>query len=318
MAEKYEKTDKMYEMICQDYNLLQVISRFGLPLGFADKTIEEVCGEQEVDCETFLAVVNFTKYGLLPHNTLAHISIRTLCDYLRQSHSYYLDFLLPSIRRNLIEALGFCSHNDVAILIVKFFDEFFVQVRKHLETENKNVFPYIDSLLSGKKIKPIALQMSLLHQVPIEDKLSELKNIIIKYYSSESNNNLLNSTLHNIFMCEEDLRSHCELEDRLFIPQVESLEEKIKRKQDLQPEDEEDGSATLTEREKEIISCVVKGLTNKEIADKLFISINTVTTHRRNIARKLDIHSPSGLTIYAIVNKLVDISEIDISGSIEE
>ena len=52
---------------------------------------------------------------------------------------------------------------------------------------------------------------------------------------------------------------------------------------------------------------VVQGLTNKEIADKLFIAHNTVITHRRNIARKLQIHSIAGLTIYAIVNKLVEI-----------
>ena len=49
-------------------------------------------------------------------------------------------------------------------------------------------------------------------------------------------------------------------------------------------------------------------MSNKEIANSLFISLNTVITHRRNIARKLQIHSVAGLTIYAIVNKLVDIS----------
>lgn len=79
-------------------------------------------------------------------------------------------------------------------------------------------------------------------------------------------------------------------------------------------EEEEEGKENaqepLSQREKEIITCVVKGMTNKAIADKLFISIHTVITHRRNIARKLQIHSPAGLTIYAIVNKLVELSDI--------
>lgn len=66
----------------------------------------------------------------------------------------------------------------------------------------------------------------------------------------------------------------------------------------------------LSSREKEIISHVVKGYTNQEIADKLFLSVHTVMTHRRNIARKLQIHSATGLTIYAIVNKIVDLTEI--------
>ena len=62
--------------------------------------------------------------------------------------------------------------------------------------------------------------------------------------------------------------------------------------------------------EKEIIGCVVRGMTNKEIAEQLFISVHTVITHRRNITRKLQIHSAAGLTIYAIVNKLVELSEV--------
>ncbi|MFI3287150.1 MAG: LuxR C-terminal-related transcriptional regulator [Rikenellaceae bacterium] len=66
----------------------------------------------------------------------------------------------------------------------------------------------------------------------------------------------------------------------------------------------------LSAREKEIIVCVVKGMINKQIADELCISTHTVVTHRKNIANKLQIHSPSGLTIYAIVNNLVDLADV--------
>ena len=66
----------------------------------------------------------------------------------------------------------------------------------------------------------------------------------------------------------------------------------------------------LSDREKDVIVALVQGMANKEIADHLCISINTVITHRRNIARKLQIHSPAGLTIYAIINGLVDISTV--------
>lgn len=79
------------------------------------------------------------------------------------------------------------------------------------------------------------------------------------------------------------------------------------------PDDEPEGDdeqQSLSSREKEIVVCVVKGMTNWEIADRLFLSTHTVITHRRNIARKLQIHSASGLTIYAIVNKLVELGDI--------
>lgn len=67
---------------------------------------------------------------------------------------------------------------------------------------------------------------------------------------------------------------------------------------------------TLSNREKEIVALVTRGLTNKEIADKLYLSVHTVVTHRRNIARKLEIHSATGLTIYAIVNGIVPLSDL--------
>ncbi|MDE6257873.1 MAG: response regulator transcription factor [Muribaculaceae bacterium] len=90
---------------------------------------------------------------------------------------------------------------------------------------------------------------------------------------------------------------------------VETITEKIKMLS-ASKESPSDNKEPISNREKEIIINVVKGLTNKEIADKLFLSVHTVITHRRNIARKLEIHSATGLTIYAIVNKLVDISEL--------
>ena len=110
------------------------------------------------------------------------------------------------------------------------------------------------------------------------------------------------------------------MEDYLFVPAVLQLEENIKNKKEsivsrVQEEtisEEPASQDNLSQREKEIIRCVVKGLSNKEIAEELFISIHTVITHRRNIARKLEIHSPTLLTVYAIVNKLVDISEVKI------
>ena len=67
---------------------------------------------------------------------------------------------------------------------------------------------------------------------------------------------------------------------------------------------------SLSSREKEVIVCVIKGMTNKQIADELRLSAHTVITHRRNISAKLQIHSTAGLTIYAIVNKLVELDEV--------
>lgn len=90
---------------------------------------------------------------------------------------------------------------------------------------------------------------------------------------------------------------------------VDKLTQKVASLMNVAADDENELDA-LSQREKEIIGCIVRGMTNKEIAEKLFISVHTVITHRRNITRKLQIHSAAGLTIYAIVNKLVELGEV--------
>jgi DNA-binding NarL/FixJ family response regulator len=91
---------------------------------------------------------------------------------------------------------------------------------------------------------------------------------------------------------------------------IDSIKSKLSKTFDTDVSEDKEESSVLSQREKEIITCVVKGQINKEIADTLFLSTHTVNTHRRNIARKLGIHSTAGLTIYAIVNKLVELDEI--------
>lgn len=70
-----------------------------------------------------------------------------------------------------------------------------------------------------------------------------------------------------------------------------------------------DENKELSTREREILTAVAKGKTNKEIADEFNLSIYTVVSHRKNISQKLGINSISGLTIYAIINKIINVND---------
>ncbi len=296
----YTEENRMCDLVCDRYAVLQVMSRFGIALGFGDKTIAEVCAESKVDAPTFLAVVNLLlNYGNGTELS-RQVSVQALTDYLHNSHGYFLDFRLPAIRRKLIEAVD-CSHSDVSFAIIRFFDEYVAEVHKHMAYEEKTVFPYVTGLLTGAGSDLYSIDEFRSRHDQIEAKLSELKNIIIKYYPSDETNEL-NGALFDIFTCEHELATHNAVEDEIFIPAVERLAAEGPRGEK---------SAPLSAREKEVIGCVVKGLTNKQIADELCISAHTVITHRRNIASKLQIRSVAGLTIYAIVNKIVELSEIE-------
>lgn len=224
---KYAGTDKMSDLICENYSLLLVMSRFGLSLGFGDKTVEQVCEQQGVHTGTFLAVVNFMDDECcVPDEYHQGVSVEALMDYLRQAHSYFLEFNLPAIRRKLIDAID-CSRDDVAFLILKFFDEYVNEVRAHMEYENLTVFEYVNNLLRGKIVSEYNISIFAARHNQIEAKLTELKNIIVKYYPSNANNNLLNSVLFDIYSCEKDLCSHCRVEDYMFVPLIMELEKKI-------------------------------------------------------------------------------------------
>lgn len=305
----YEADDKMIDLISDNYSMLQGLSAFGIRLGFGDKTVSEVCREQDVDCYTFLTVVNFLINGYTPKETDDRISVRTLLGYLQASHRYFLDFQLPSIRHELEASLS--KGEGLEPLILRLFDEYAHDIQLHMKYEEKTLFPYVEALLKGEPTTGYNVDIFSKHHSDTTGKFQELKNIIIKYLPPAGlANNQLTATLYDIYNNEEWLLNHSNVEEVLFVPAIRLLEQRVK----------EDGvsarissmirnaesSESISEREKEIIVCLVQGMSNKEIAAHLFISVNTVITHRRNISRKLQIHSLAGLTIYAIANNLID------------
>ncbi|MBR4307103.1 MAG: helix-turn-helix transcriptional regulator [Bacteroidaceae bacterium] len=305
----YEADDKMIDLISDNYSMLQGLSAFGIRLGFGDKTVCEVCREQDVDCYTFLMVVNFLINGYTPKESDEKISVKTLLGYLQASHRYFIDFQLPSIRTKLEESLQ--KGGGLAALILRLYDEYAHDIRLHMKYEEKTLFPYVEALLRGEQTSGYNVDIFSKHHSDTKGKFQELKNIIIKYLPHNGlANNQLTATLYDIYNNEEWLLNHSNVEEILFVPAIRLLEQKVKE-DDVSTRlsnmiKNAESTESVSEREKEIIICLVQGLSNKEIAAQLFISVNTVITHRRNISRKLQIRSLAGLTIYAIANNLID------------
>lgn len=310
----YEANDKMISLIKDNYSLLQSLGSFGINLGFGDKTVRETCEDNNVDTYTFLAVVNFTMNGYSNFENDEQLSVPTLMHYLEASHAYFLDFQLPFVRRELEESIS--TEDHLGRLILKFYDEYAHEIRRHMKYEEKTLFPYVHSLLDHHLMEGYSIETFSKHHEGTDKKLREIKLMIIKYLPSNAHlNNMLTATLYDIYNNEEWLRLHAQVEDNIFVPAIRRLEEELKQNDVTKNISSmvlksSDNSDALSDREKDVIIGVVQGMLNKEIADHLCISVNTVITHRRNIARKLQIHSPAGLTIYAIVNGLVDISSV--------
>ena len=301
----YKATDKICDLMAHEEDAIQIISRFGLEMGVGEQTIEQVCATHNVHTPTFLAVIN---YKVFKHRALpADIDLPTLQKFLHNAHTYFLDFRLPRLRRSLVEAIIPADPTTkIPGLILRCYDEFVEEIRTHIEHENEGL--YEEHAHDDQRIT---------------DKLAEIKNLIIKYYPGVSNQNdtavrqqsaityLLISVMSELWHTEQDFADHCAIEDYVLRPAVARANgEKARGLKSLnrnsQPMQEE-----LSEREKDVLIQVVRGLSNKEIADVLCISMHTVVSHRKHITRKLNIHSTAGLTIYAIVNKLIDINSLE-------
>ena len=221
---KYKPTDKLRNLVRDNSSLLMVMSRFGISSGFGEKSVDEVCCMHGVDVATFLAVANLISGKDNDHSSL---SLSSLIGYLRRAHTYFLDYNLPTIRRRLIEALDCSGSDDVAFLILKFYDEYVTEVRKHMEYEDTVVFTYVDDLLQNRLGSGFTISVFSGKHNHIDVKLKELKDIVISYYPNKCND-MLNSVLFDIINCEQDLASHCNVEDMLFIPAVEELERRVR------------------------------------------------------------------------------------------
>lgn len=224
---QYQESDKMFDLISGNYSMVLVMSRFGIKVGFGDKTIGDVCRKNRVDTCTFLTVVNFLleQRAAPVEDTGKCLSAESLISYLHNAHDYFLKFRLPHLRRKLTEAIKDCPA-DVAFVIGKFFDEYIDEVHKHMMYEEKTVFPYVRSLIKGEKDPKYNITIFRKRHDQIEMKITELKNLILKYYPGEGSH-LLNSVLFDIFTTEDDLSTHNHIEDYLFTPAIIELEKQL-------------------------------------------------------------------------------------------
>ncbi|MDR2684802.1 MAG: hemerythrin domain-containing protein [Prevotellaceae bacterium] len=223
----YKPTDKMSFLAASHYKMLLVMSRFGIALGFGDKTIREVCTENQIDTNTFLAIVEILLNSESKINFReCKVSLAALVEYLQNSHSYFLSFRLPAIREKLVSVLK-NGNNELSKAVIFYFDEYVAEVKKHMNYEEKTVFPYVLSLLEKKPKNNYNIEMFARQHNQIEARLTEFKNIIIKYYPIKSTNEI-NSVLFDIFACEEDLASHNAIENRLLVPKIQTVEKEMK------------------------------------------------------------------------------------------
>jgi regulator of cell morphogenesis and NO signaling len=349
----FSSKTKMADIIHSNYLLLPVISRFGIAPGFGEEIVSTICKKRGIDVEFFLAIINaFTNEEYFPRQKLRTFNVLTIVEYLEKTHIYYTRTQIPLIETLLTRMF---KHHEIDSKSVELIRKFFLDYKKelldHLSREDKKTFPYVKKIYrisrsgdSDRKRKAslprYSMQMYEREHNDVDEKLFDLKNILIKYVHGTISGDIFNNVIFELFRLEKDILDHTRIENKILLPMVTEMENSLYLNNKIAPErkiytenrhetrktDPVPAAADnirintqsirslfnrdgLSRRELEVLQLVACGYINKQIADSLTISLHTVISHRKNISSKLQIKTVAGLTVYALLNGLISLKK---------
>ncbi len=223
--ETFTENTKMAELVISNPKLMLTLSRFGMELGFGDHNVKEVCEKANVSPSFFLLICNlYSNQDFVPTtDDIKSVDANTILSYLSSSHKYYLEERLPHIETHLRRIVEACPER-FGNTINRFFNEYKEEVENHFRYEENVVFPYINSLYNKDLNADFSISEFKSNHSNIEDKLSDLMNILIKYLPAEIFPKERIEISLDIMEVTSDLSCHTLVEERVLVPFVELLE----------------------------------------------------------------------------------------------
>ncbi len=220
------ESQKLSDVIGQNILLLPVLNRFDIKPGVGEKTIKSICMEQGIQLKSFLAILN-TYNSQLFFPKAEDVDMAVLVQFLRRTHTYYLDYTLPRIEKLISQlAVDYPGSKPLA-MIESYYSEYKKQLTAHIEYEETDLFPVINKLLgkqNGFPEKADYYSDKIQHEhVNVEDKLSDLKTILIKFLPESVNENASCELLFELSRFEQELLDHARFEDKILIPKLAKL-----------------------------------------------------------------------------------------------
>ncbi|MFO7864285.1 MAG: hemerythrin domain-containing protein [Salinivirgaceae bacterium] len=207
--------------------LLPICNRFEIKTGLGNATIAEICSHKNIDTEFFTAIINiYLNPDIINHQALSNVPVSELVAYLKKTHQYYLTYALPLIDDKLTRLTTSCKTVCIGIKAIKtFYDKYKNELLTHINYEEEVVFPYIDQLLKKSETeKHYSIGIFEKEHTNIEQKINDLKTLIIKHLDPTFDANACNEFLFELTRFENDITDHARIEDILLIPEVEKLE----------------------------------------------------------------------------------------------
>ncbi|MDR0395010.1 MAG: hemerythrin domain-containing protein [Tannerella sp.] len=218
---------KLADLISANHNLILMLPRFGIPFGFGDKRVAEVCAKYNVPADFFLLICNVYSFdSYIPdEKQVVSTDMCRLVPYLIASHNYYLKERLPHIEQHL-NRIADNMNARYGTVFKRFFEGYKNEVSEHFLYEEKTVFPYIEALVAGKTRGAYRIHDFEKAHNDIEDKLNDLRQIIFKYLPENVPQKELIGVVFDIFRLSSDLHKHSLIEEKVLVPYMKLLEKR--------------------------------------------------------------------------------------------
>ncbi len=214
---------KMSELIIDHPNMITVLERMGIAFGFGDQRVQEIAERYGINVHAFIALLQSFE-GSVKHDIfLEKEAIPDLVRFLKSSHKHFKEMQIPHIKKLIVlfsESIPM-KHGQV---IISFFDEYIREVEEHFHYEDDDIFPYITDILIDPHPAKFRMSEFEKNHTDIEQKLLDLKNILIKYIPEDVTSNYRIKVLKELFELEEDLTYHSFIEEHLLVPSVKKME----------------------------------------------------------------------------------------------
>ncbi len=218
---------KMADLLARYHRLIKLFPRMGISLGFGEKTVGQVCGENNIPVPFFVLLCRvYLEDGYVPQSEeLAVCAMEDIMRYLEASHKDYLEYEFPHIEHHLQEIVSDWNEK-YKLLILNFFSEYKKEIVAHFKYEEEVIFPFIRSHQPGAMVCKCAARKAVFDKqhAAIEDKLSDFTNLLIKYIPADIAQRERVDMLLDIYVLSRDLTKHAQIEDRILIPYLHSLE----------------------------------------------------------------------------------------------
>ena len=209
---------RMADLIEANYSLLHVLTRLGIDGAFGERTVREECEKHHIDTGTLILICNvYSRSGYTPSgDMLSDGRVEDILRYLHLSHDYYINDALVIIDTWMEELISPCTSAQKQV-IRTFFTEYKSELEKHFAYEENEVIPYVQDLLLGKRSTSFSIDRFEENHSNIDEKLSDLKSLILKSLPQVCDNSLRVRLLTFLYALQDDLACHTRIEDGVDI-----------------------------------------------------------------------------------------------------